>query len=714
MSSVVETIINFKSAGLFNHARRIEFKERGRPIPTLNIKQVTKDRGKDINRYFKQSMYSLCDWICGCEVKNAFFCYPCLLFCEDVLWTKTGVNDIKHLKEKIKKHAASVLHMNNSMNYASLGRVDIRQQLDSAYRKSIRDFNDNVSKNRYILSKIIDCVKFCGLFEVALRGHDESDSSGNPGIFRGLVDFVSELDGIFKEHMEKSSVFKGISKTIQNEILDSMLAVIHCHIKAEIERSDFIAVQCDETTDSSNRTQMTFIFRYVLNGIVQERFWKLVNPPGTTAQHLADVIMQELQELKINESPNKLIGQSYDGASVMSGKFGGVQTKIKENYPAANFIHCYAHQVNLILQKSASQNKQIKLFFANLHSFSSFFGRSPKRTAVLDKFVKVRLPKSAPTRWNFNTKCVETVHMYKTDLLNCLENILEEEEDANTLNQAQALKNYLQNEHFLYWLDFFHLIMPHADILFNQLQKRNIDVISVKNYISVFASNIQKVRNSLLETQDSQDTPVDIDADASTSHKSKRRRFEVEDPKRRIAIEICDIISSEIKHRFAFSDYLMVSQLFETETFETYKNKFPEDILKIVHQNYQTVNILKLKSELEVIYSREDFRINAGAVAILQLLVNMNLSETFSETVKVLNILCTLPMTTVESERCFSTLKRVKTFLRNTMGQSRLCALTMLSIEKKFVKNIPNFNEEVINHFASQKERRIDLNYKKF
>jgi hypothetical protein len=54
------------------------------------------------------------------------------------------------------------------------------------------------------------------------------------------------------------------------------------------------------------------------------------------------------------------------------------------------------------------------------------------------------------------------------------------------------------------------------------------------------------------------------------------------------------------------------------------------------------------------------------------LLPNMNLSETFSEAVKLLNILCTLPMTTVESERCFSTLKRIKTFLRNTMGQSRL------------------------------------------
>jgi hypothetical protein len=169
---------------------------------------------------------------------------------------------------------------------------------------------------------------------------------------------------------------------------------------------------------------------------------------------------------------------------------------------------------------------------------------------------------------------------------------------------------------------------------------------------------------------------------------------------------------SENGHRFGFNDHLMISQLFQAEKFEAYTTNFPQNILNMVKANYATVNISKLKSELEVIYCREDFRNSAGAVAILQLFINMNLSETFSEAMKLLNILCTLPMTTVESERCFSTLKRVKTFLRNTMGQSRLSALSMLSIEKTLVKNIPNFNEKVIDHFAELKERIIDLKYK--
>lgn len=69
-------------------------------------------------------------------------------------------------------------------------------------------------------------------------------------------------------------------------------------------------------------------------------------------------------------------------------------------------------------------------------------------------------------------------------------------------------------------------------------------------------------------------------------------------------------------------------------------------------------------------------------------------------------------MTTAESERSFSTLKRIKTFLRSTMCQDRLTALAMCSIEKQLIQETPNFNELVIEHFTRQKERRIDFIYK--
>ena len=56
-----------------------------------------------------------------------------------------GVVDLKHLKEKIKKHCQSAEHMKCSVNYATIGRVDIRSQLYNAYRQSLKDFNENVT-----------------------------------------------------------------------------------------------------------------------------------------------------------------------------------------------------------------------------------------------------------------------------------------------------------------------------------------------------------------------------------------------------------------------------------------------------------------------------------------------------------------------------------------------------------------------------------------
>lgn len=45
--------------------------------------------------------------------------------------------------------------------------VNTAAQLDEGYRIGIRKHNEEVDKNRHILSKIIDCVKFCGAFELA-------------------------------------------------------------------------------------------------------------------------------------------------------------------------------------------------------------------------------------------------------------------------------------------------------------------------------------------------------------------------------------------------------------------------------------------------------------------------------------------------------------------------------------------------------------------
>ena len=71
--------------------------------------------------------------------------------------------------------------------------------------------------------------------------------------------------------------------------------------------------------------------------------------------------------------------QTYDGASVMSGHIGGVQTLMRQQYPFAYFVHCAAHRLNLVLSQAVSSISPVKVFFANVGYFSTF------STTILEK-----------------------------------------------------------------------------------------------------------------------------------------------------------------------------------------------------------------------------------------------------------------------------------------------------------------------------------------
>ena len=49
---------------------------------------------------------------------------------------------------------------------------------------------------------------------------------------------------------------------------------------------------------------------------------------------------------------------------------------------------------------------------------------------------------------------------------------------------------------------------------------------------------------------------------------------------------------------------------------------------------------------------------------------------------KLLTIFATLPATTASSERSFSTMRRLKTYLRSPMGEQRLTSLALLSVHR--------------------------------
>ncbi|KAJ4438226.1 hypothetical protein ANN_14165 [Periplaneta americana] len=309
-------------------------------------------------------------------------------------------------------------------------RMNIASRLSSAYSQQIELHNKKVRENMYVLSLLINCVRFCGNYELALCGHDESDTSTNPGIFRRLVDFNTEMNESLRTHLDKATVFKGTSKTIQNDLLDCMLQVRHKYISEEIKAANFVAVIADETSDVSNIFQMVLVYRYIVNDNVVERFWRFLNPSNHDAESLSACILKEVNA-QLRDAPHKLISQSYNGAAVLSGKERGVQRR---------------------------------------------------RTKALDEVVGRRLQRAAPTRWNFHSQAVLTVYEYREELIECMDEIQlrNDIKQLSTTSQGNGLK-----------------IMPHIDILFNQLQKGVTDPVQVKEHINVFENHIKMTRDNI-------------------------------------------------------------------------------------------------------------------------------------------------------------------------------------------------------------------------
>ena len=81
------------------------------------------------------------------------------------------------------------------------------------------------------------------------------------------------------------------------------------------------------------------------------------------------------------------------------------------------------------------------------------------------------------------------------------------------------------------------------------------------------------------------------------------------------------------------------------------------------------------------------------------------LENIFINTCIALRIFCTLPVTVSEAERAFSKLgNQLKTWQRASIGQERLNALGILSIEHKLASSI-NF-DDIIHDFAQKKARK--------
>lgn len=149
------------------------------------------------------------------------------------------------------------------------------------------------------------------------------------------------------------------------------------------------------------------------------------------------------------------------------------------------------------------------------------------------------------------------------------------------------------------------------------------------------------------------------------------------------------------------------------KNFDKFNKEFPSNLLNNLTSLYPFFEKSSLEAQLRFIFCDDDFKKHKSTAELLKSFYDLNLSSAFPEVAKFLQLVLTIGVTTSSTERSFSRLKIIKTYCRNTMGQSRLSALGRIAIERELVKDLEsrNIHELVVGKFC-EKSRRLEYLYK--
>jgi len=124
--------------------------------------------------------------------------------------------------------------------------------------------------------------------------------------------------------------------------------------------------------------------RYVnKKGKVIERFLGIKHVKETTSEALKRAIVEVLSAHGLTIA--KIRGQRYDGASNMRGEFNGVQKLIRDENPYAFYIHCFAHQLQLVVVSVSRCCSSMEDFFDYVNMIVNSTSASCKRKDLVDQ-----------------------------------------------------------------------------------------------------------------------------------------------------------------------------------------------------------------------------------------------------------------------------------------------------------------------------------------
>jgi hypothetical protein len=343
--------------------------------PRLKNFPIKEQAGR--KRCFRSAWYQTHSWLEYSQKTDAAFCFACRHFqsqCKDVepAFTSVGFSNWKRAHENnagLTQHEKCDSHLTAFVMWTQHRELKAKH-VGSVMQLQSEAYSKQVAENRHYLKTIAEVLLLTATQNLAQRGHREhdSDAGDNPGNFRKILQLIIRHDPVLLNRFsisDSSVVSRYTSKDIQNEIFATLADMVREQIVEEVKQSEFFSVLVDETKDISKKEQVSFVLRFFANKQVHECFMDFKPAQGLDAQSLSSLILSTLQTYGLDVK-SCLVGQGYDGASVMSGSHKGVQQIVRQCAPLA-YTHCYAHRLNLVLIR-ASLFQMLKTFFCYLKS----------------------------------------------------------------------------------------------------------------------------------------------------------------------------------------------------------------------------------------------------------------------------------------------------------------------------------------------------------
>ncbi|XP_068907169.1 zinc finger MYM-type protein 1-like [Tenebrio molitor] len=381
------------------------------------IKQVElKTYPKQANgRSFHSDWYKKFKWLEYSVQSDAAFCYACRQFQpfanKEKTYTETGYRNWKNAldsKNGFPKHENTEVHITSmKMWKEKLARQNTGISVSTLVNHNI------LEKHRYYIKSIAEIIQFLAINELALRGAYEAEEHAERSLFSNLFKFTLKKDTLLSEcaqHIPKNANYT--SPAIQNEIIEILSDMVRESVVADIRNADvpWFTLMEDGTRDKNNRENISIAIRYVKNGKVFEEL---------DAKNFTDLTLDIME--KNNLDTSRLLSQCYDGASVMSGKRGGVaaliQKKLKRNVP---YVHCANHRLHLVVIKMVSDVAKIKHFFDQCILLHTFFQHG-KVAAIYEGKSIVRV---LDQRWSGHLAIVNVISSNFKEILKTLDAII--------------------------------------------------------------------------------------------------------------------------------------------------------------------------------------------------------------------------------------------------------------------------------------------------